>query len=492
MSRSADEEEDWSNYASAGYSSAYDPWADLVPQEETEELDDDFELEEFTSIRPPPSNEGFDHLVNIGTCDYCIVRLSGQPFSWDEAQNVGATLRNSSEERGATKSEDANFCPFCEDLFVDMDTLVNEIKSELNGVEFKKMQIGAHFAKSHVSEEDDLRTRSGATGSQALKSAFNDALSHKLKLELKDVELVKEQPEIMVLVDTLTFNVTTELRSLYLYGRYRKLERGIPQTRWPCRACKGRDGGCESCNETGLQYPTSVQDQIGEPLRVAFQAKSTAFHGMGREDIDVRCLGRGRPFVMELKSPLRRYADLIELTELVNATSAGAVQISELRASRRSEVARIKGTAAEKSYTIRFKFGPEPHVIEEKSDDSVEESDAPSEDNDEQKELEAPTELTPDFVKEMISSLNGVTLEQRTPQRVSHRRADKVRKRKVVSVSEILVEGDEAEMTVRCESGTYVKELVHSDVGRTVPSVAGKLGLQCEVIWLDVNDVHAD
>ena len=101
-------------------------------------------------------------------------------------------------------------------------------------------------------------------------------------------------------------------------------------------------------------------------------------------------------------------------------------------------------------------------------------------------------EITPEFVKEMIVSLGGVTLEQRTPQRVSHRRADKVRKRQVVSISDISVEGDEAEITVRCESGTYVKELVHSDEGRTVPSVAEKLGLVCEVIWLDVNDVHAD
>ena len=492
MSESNDEEEDWSNYASAGYSTAYDPWADLVPQEEAEDFDEDFEIDEFSSIRPPPSDEGLDHLVSIGACDYCIIRLAGQPFSWDSAQNLGSTLRKSCEDRGATKSNDVQYCPFCEDLFVDMDVLVEEIKSDLSGIEFKKIQIGAHFAKSHVTEEDDLRTRYGANGSQALKSAFNDALSQKLELELKDAELVKEQPEIMVLIDTLTFNINSELRSLYLYGRYRKLERGIPQTRWPCRACKGRDGGCESCNETGLQYPTSVQDQIGEPLRVAFQAKNTAFHGMGREDIDVRCLGRGRPFVIELKSPIRRYADLSELTELVNATSAGSVEISELRVSRRSEVARIKGTAAEKSYTIRFKYGPEPHIIAQSKNDDKSEKDEQSEEIEEQPEVEPPEEITPEFVKEMIGSLGGVTLEQRTPQRVSHRRADKVRKRQVVSISDISVEGDEAEITVRCESGTYVKELVHSDEGRTVPSIAEKLGLVCEVIWLDVNDVHAD
>ena len=61
-----------------------------------------------------------------------------------------------------------------------------------------------------------------------------------------------------------------------------------------------------------------------------------------------------------------------------------------------------------------------------------------------------------------------------------------------MSISNISVEENEAQMDVRVESGTYVKELVHSDEGRTVPSVAGLLELPCEVIWLDVNDVHAD
>jgi len=83
-------------------------------------------------------------------------------------------------------------------------------------------------------------------------------------------------------------------------------------------------------------------------------------------------------------------------------------------------------------------------------------------------------------------------LEQQTPKRVSHRRADKNRKRKVVSIDNVLVEDNEVQFSVRCEAGTYVKELVHSDEGRTVPSVAGVLGSTCEVIWLDVEDIHAD
>ncbi|HJM30190.1 MAG TPA: hypothetical protein QF529_03860, partial [Candidatus Thalassarchaeaceae archaeon] len=93
---------------------------------------------------------------------------------------------------------------------------------------------------------------------------------------------------------------------------------------------------------------------------------------------------------------------------------------------------------------------------------------------------------------ESISSLSGVTLEQQTPKRVSHRRADKNRKRKITSVDNIVIDGTEIQFSVRCEAGTYVKELVHSDEGRTVPSVAGVLERECQVTWLDVEDIHAD
>ena len=81
-------------------------------------------------------------------------------------------------------------------------------------------------------------------------------------------------------------------------------------------------------------------------------------------------------------------------------------------------------------------------------------------------------------------------LEQKTPKRVSHRRAAKTRKRKVTSVDRVSVIDDEIEVTLRCEAGTYIKELVHSDEGRTTPSVSSVLGCKCEVVWLDVEEIH--
>ena len=43
------------------------------------------------------------------------------------------------------------------------------------------------------------------------------------------------------------------------------------------------DGGCESCNFTGQQYPDSIQSLVCEPLVEHTEAKTDASHGMGRE-----------------------------------------------------------------------------------------------------------------------------------------------------------------------------------------------------------------
>ena len=143
----------------------------------------------------------------------------------------------------------------------------------------------------------------------------------------------------------------------------------------------------------------------------------------------------------------------------VNENASGKVEIDGFSWCERSKVHEVKGSRSEKTYTIRFRAG----------DLSDEET-----------------------VTNSISSLSGVVIDQETPKRVSHRRAAKTRRRRVVSVDGIIVEGNEAQFSLRCEAGTYIKELVHSDEGRTKPSVQSEIGQECEVLWLDVEEIHAD
>ena len=461
------EKDDWHHFASASYGSADAEPTEVLENETTPEeewFDGDDYYHSGGSIdwnAPPcPAPLGIAHMIKIGVCDNCLHRIGGRRVDSTGAEG-GSILRAEAHSRDSEleKVEIPELCPLCENLFEDVINIVDRIVESTSPYQYSTMQFGIHLPKDMIQSEDSIRTKHGAQGSKTLKPSFVKAIQDEISSRTQGVSFVKESPDIMITIDALTLRVDVDVRPIFIYGRYRKLERGVPQTRWPCRACRGRGGDCENCQGTGLQYIESVQDLIGEPVRNSMEANDTSFHGMGREDIDVRCLGSGRPFVLEVKGPRIRDMDLDKLSEEINSKSSGKVEVNSLRWSLKKEVSRIKETRSEKSYTIRFK-------VEE--------------------------ELPEDEVVEAIISLSGVTLEQETPKRVSHRRAAKTRKRKVTSISDVTVEGNEVQFSLRCEAGTYVKELVHSDEGRTVPSVREVIGTECEVLWLDVKDIHAD
>ena len=43
---------------------------------------------------------------------------------------------------------------------------------------------------------------------------------------------------------------------------------------------------------------------------------------------------------------------------------------------------------------------------------------------------------------------------------------------------------------VLASAGTYIKELVHGDLGRTTPSVGSLLDTECDILQLDVTNVY--
>jgi len=460
-----DEEDEWQLYASAGYA-AIEPSFEEEEEEEPSEDEVWFDGDDFVvdgkSINwdapPCPAPMGIAHVIKLGVCDHCLSRIGGARIS---ELPSGSAIRSQAYDRDIELSSKIlqDLCPLCENLFEDVDNIVDRVFESLSGVEFSTMQFGIHLPKDLVQEEDRIRTKYGAPGSNPLKGSIVEEIHNNIRKRERKVDFVKERPDVMVLVDGLTLRVDVDVRPVFLYGRYRKLSREIPQTRWPCRACRGRAEGCESCDGSGLQYIDSVQDLIGEPVKQALDADDTSFHGMGREDIDVRCLGSGRPFVLEIKRPRKRRYPLSDIVKKVNQNGLTKVEVDTLEWCNKSKINKVKQSRSEKSYTIRFKVGEMG-----KEEDII----------------------------GAIQSLSGQTIEQETPKRVSHRRAAKIRKRKLVSIDNVQIEEEEVQVTLRCEAGTYVKELVHSDDGRTNPSILSAIGSNCEVIWLDVEEIHAE
>ena len=464
-----DDEDQWQLYASSGYGNSIFLSEDIsieknVTDEEWFDGDDfDTDNQSLNWDAPPcPAPLGISHVIKMGICNYCLSRISGLRNNNYNTLS-GTEIREQAVERDSELSDstEEKLCPFCENLFDDVENISKRVLEGLEGIEVNTIQFGIHMPKDLIQEEDRIRTKYGAPGSLPLKSALVQEIHSNIKSANDQITFVKERPNVMVLVDALTLRADIDIRPAYLYGRYRKFERGIPQTRWPCRACRGRGKHCTSCNETGLQYTNSVQDLIGEPIREVLKGSDTSFHGMGREDIDVRCLGGGRPFVIEIKRPELRNYSAEKLQKIVNSKSKKYVEVAELQWCEKKRIVEVKESRTEKSYTIRFK------LTEDK-------------------------EIDIDEIKDKIHSLSGQLIQQQTPKRVSHRRSDIKRERKIISINDVIIEEDEIQLSLRCEAGTYVKELIHSDDGRTKPSVSGIIDSKCEVIWLDVIDIHYD
>ena len=71
-------------------------------------------------------------------------------------------------------------------------------------------------------------------------------------------------------------------------------------------------------------YQTSVEEIVAEKVMETSEGQEHSFHGMGREDIDARMLGNGRPFVLEIKNPVKRFIDLKEMEEKTFNSSVAA------------------------------------------------------------------------------------------------------------------------------------------------------------------------
>ena len=88
-----------------------------------------------------------------------------------------------------------------------------------------------------------------------------------------------------------------------------------------------------------------------------------------------------------------------------------------------------------------------------------------------------------------IRKIIGI-IKQQTPKRVLHRRADKIRSRRVKSIKWKRIKNNIYEFVIKAEAGLYVKELITGDNGRTKPSVSGILKNSSKIKELDVIKIH--
>ncbi|MGP8078392.1 MAG: tRNA pseudouridine(54/55) synthase Pus10 [Thermoplasmata archaeon] len=384
-----------------------------------------------------------------GLCPECYGRLVGR---WGHGLSNPERAARLATAVGPPEVARADPCPLCGGTFDRLPVWVERCVRAAEGFEWYRFTCGSRWDAERLAVEEAFWGEAGTEWGESARSAFNRELGKLLEART-GASGGPDRPDLVFLADLPVGRVEMTVMPFYVRGRYRKFDRTLPQTRWPCRRCQGR--GCTTCGGTGKTYPTSVEELVGAPFVRAASAEGTRFHGMGREDIDARMLGGGRPFVLELLRPRVRSMDVTAISADLGPDAAGRVEVVDVRPAVAEDVVRVKEAAPEKSYRVGI--------------------------------LGA---VAVGKVNEALGLATARAIAQRTPRRVAHRRSDRVRDRRIVAAQ--LVEAADGRFTldVRTQAGTYVKEWVEGDDGRTVPSLASLVGAPLKVEYLDVLEIH--
>jgi tRNA pseudouridine synthase 10 len=386
-------------------------------------------------------------------CDSCFGRLFRKEIKDGSNSQKGESIRKQLRRTEKTATHD---CWLCEGLIDEIPHFTKIIADAVKDYEFETFLVGSKIDEDIQEKEQRLWKHLKLEDAEPIKMEINREIGKILEPQLgKTVDI--PNPEIMAVIDTAYDVVSLQITSLFIYGRYKKLQRGIPQTKWPCQICRGK--GCKKCYYTGKLYETTVEELVAQKALELTKGTDESFHGSGREDIDALMLGSGRPFVLEIKNPKIRNINLILLEKETNQTTKNIVEISSLRFSTRDEIARIKAAEFRKTYRVT---------------------------------LEATQPLNKEKLIKVAQTLQGKLIKQLTPTRVAHRRANKIRERTIYNCTIESVEGIIARLTLETESGTYIKEFVSGDDNKTQPNLSELIGIPCKVKELDVIDVKGE
>lgn len=343
-------------------------------------------------------------------------------------------------------------------IFERIASLTDRIKQRAEEIEFQTFLVGTVPPAGLVERQDELNARYSLMHSETLKSHFNRELGKPLQEALqRGVDF--DRPDVVFIYNVEEDRVDLQVNPVCIYGRYRKLKRGIPQSRWDCSACRGK--GCDECGGTGRRYPDSISEYIGEPTQKMLQGTRFKVHAAGREDVDVLMLGDGRPFVVEISEPKIRTPDLKKLQKKVNKHARKKVEVDNLAITSREHLQDLK---KESSTNIK-----EYHAL-----------------------IEAGRKPSDSELRALEKEFKDTEIEQRTPERVAHRRSDLVRKKRVYTLKIRSGKNGLLDASLKVQGGTYIKELISGDGGRTTPSISEMLKIPCKCVELDVTAIYGE
>ncbi|MEM0138330.1 MAG: tRNA pseudouridine(54/55) synthase Pus10 [Thermoplasmatales archaeon] len=330
-------------------------------------------------------------------------------------------------------------CEYCGGILPRVEDFFEIFRDFSSKFEIGSFLIGVK-ADKNILEKEIKVIEAGKLKIRNFKKEFESKLGSRIEVELHlKADFIK--PDVVFTVDQRNLSYDFWIRPVFVLGRYRKNVRGIPQSPWISPA-PGREG-------------RSISEYIGESIKDTLGGTNYNFYASGREDVDALMLGNGRPFYVEVINPRKRRAEGSGITKKISELSGGKVEVLEPRVASDEEIDTLKSARPNKVYEVSFS-------TDRKLDD--------------------------DLIRK-LSSYSGIAISQRTPTRVLPIRKDIARRRTIFSIKILNWSDYQVRLCIEAEAGTYIKEFITGDSGRTEPSISKDLKVNVKIDYLNVLSV---
>jgi len=246
-------------------------------------------------------------LKECDLCDNCLGRFFINFTHFSSGKRLGNKIRNSVNSRAVTK------CYICKNLLSNADLYVKMMQNASMGYEFSTFIVGAILKQSIIDTDDKLRAKFNLHGVDGIKTAVTRELGKKFVSKTKK-RIDHLLADIIFTINFKTERCNVKTKPIFLYGKYIKDKRGLPQKEKSCQDCNGK--GCIFCNNHGIVSFDSIEGKISKFLYEKFETEQVKFTWIGGEDKTSLVMGNGRPFFAKLLSPKKRNVRLAKKSNL--------------------------------------------------------------------------------------------------------------------------------------------------------------------------------
>ena len=238
-------------------------------------------------------------LKKYDLCDHCLGRLFSKQLHLSSNKFLGKKLKKNYTSKGK--------CYVCKDLFSNLDYFLKLMLDLSSNYEFQTYGVGIIIKPSIVDRDDFIRSKYKLKGIDSIKT---DIAKELIKLFTKKTQKTLDSfdPEITFTVNLKDESCQLHSKSITIFGKYIKSERGYAQKQTSCDNCSGT--GCRVCDFHGISEFESIEGIISKLIFKKFGGTTTKFTWIGGEDKSSLVLGNGRPFFVKIKNPSKRKSKL--------------------------------------------------------------------------------------------------------------------------------------------------------------------------------------